>query len=354
MKSLSAHALRPLIIARKKTGGPASDLGESDPRFGGRVREHNPQFQSPAVRKYRSFRDRSTNGSNWPMSRNSPRVFGAKCASNAISFLVLGSTDREFIIDVGEDRDACVDPSRQAAAKLQPGGLTYQRHDVRPRINGVGLSPPIAPEIGPEIRLPYLTASSGNRPFGPEPDAPARPRRVAERDIAESVIIVPERNLLPQKLALRLDHEPRAELRPSEWIAAFQGGNEARAVGVKLGELGAGRSAIPSPLQHGVEIPARRPDMSPVATHRPGVEVQRSRAVEDIGRRRRIGDQAVHVSVHVAISAIEAGAVIVPAEQRSPQKIDAALEAAEIAAGTRIGEGLVVIVDRLPEEAAPD
>ena len=37
MKSLSAHALRSLIIAPKKTGGPASDLGESDPRFGGRV-----------------------------------------------------------------------------------------------------------------------------------------------------------------------------------------------------------------------------------------------------------------------------------------------------------------------------
>ena len=44
MKSLSAHALRSLIIARKKTGGPASDLGESDPRFGGRVREHNPSI----------------------------------------------------------------------------------------------------------------------------------------------------------------------------------------------------------------------------------------------------------------------------------------------------------------------
>ena len=44
MKSLSAHALRSLIIARRKTGGPASDLGESDPRFGGRVREHNPSI----------------------------------------------------------------------------------------------------------------------------------------------------------------------------------------------------------------------------------------------------------------------------------------------------------------------
>ena len=44
MKSLSVHALRSLIIARKKTGGPASDLGKSDPRFGGRVREHNPSI----------------------------------------------------------------------------------------------------------------------------------------------------------------------------------------------------------------------------------------------------------------------------------------------------------------------
>ena len=44
MKSLSAHVLRLLIIARKKTGGPASDLGESDPRFGGRVREHHPSI----------------------------------------------------------------------------------------------------------------------------------------------------------------------------------------------------------------------------------------------------------------------------------------------------------------------
>jgi hypothetical protein len=35
LKSLSAHALRSLILARKRTGGPASDLGESDPRFGG-------------------------------------------------------------------------------------------------------------------------------------------------------------------------------------------------------------------------------------------------------------------------------------------------------------------------------
>ena len=42
MNSLS-HALRSLIIARKKTGGPANDLGKSDP-LGGRVRERNPSI----------------------------------------------------------------------------------------------------------------------------------------------------------------------------------------------------------------------------------------------------------------------------------------------------------------------
>ena len=58
-----------------------------------------------------------------PGDFRSPSVSRAKCASNAVSFLVLGSADREFIIDIGDDRDVGVDPSRQAAAKLQPGDL---------------------------------------------------------------------------------------------------------------------------------------------------------------------------------------------------------------------------------------
>ena len=61
---------------------------------------------------------------------------------------------------------------------------------------------------------------------------------------------------------------------------------------------------------------------------------------EDIGGRRRIGDEAVHVGAHVAVSAIETGALIMTGDQRSAQKIDAALEAAHVAAGARIGEGL--------------
>jgi hypothetical protein len=64
MRSPSAHALRSLIIALKKTGGPASDLGESDPRLGGRVREHNPSIPVARVRRYRSFRCGTLKGSN--------------------------------------------------------------------------------------------------------------------------------------------------------------------------------------------------------------------------------------------------------------------------------------------------
>src|ERR1700722_15710737 len=126
----------------------------------------------------------------------SPRISCAKCASNAVS-LVVGRADREFVVDISEDIDVVVDSSRQAAAKPEHGRLIHERHAVRPGKDGVGLSSPIPPEIGPEIRLPNLTARSRNRPFGPEPDAPTRPRRVAEGDIAEPVIVVPEGHLLP-------------------------------------------------------------------------------------------------------------------------------------------------------------
>src|SRR4029077_4907189 len=70
--------------------------------------------------------------------------------------------------------------------------------------------------------------------------------------------------------------------------------------------------------------------------------------------RRRIGDEAGHVGIDFAKGAVEAGALIVAGDQRSAQKIDAELEAPQIAAGARIGEGAIVVVDRLGEEAAPD
>ena len=62
-------------------------------------------------------------GASAGVDPNSPRIFCAKCAPDATLFLALGRADREFIVDIGEDGDGCVDPSRQAAAKLQHGGL---------------------------------------------------------------------------------------------------------------------------------------------------------------------------------------------------------------------------------------
>jgi hypothetical protein len=80
MKSLSAHARCSEIIARKKTGGPASDLGESDPRFGGRVREHNPSIpvassaQTPVI---------APGCAEWVKSTRSTRSRGGSCTGEA-------------------------------------------------------------------------------------------------------------------------------------------------------------------------------------------------------------------------------------------------------------------------------
>jgi hypothetical protein len=44
---------------------------------------------------------------------NLPRVSGAKRASHAVSLVALGGTDREFIVDIGEERDpALIRPVR--------------------------------------------------------------------------------------------------------------------------------------------------------------------------------------------------------------------------------------------------
>jgi hypothetical protein len=74
---------------------------------------------------------------------------------------------------------------------------------------------------------------------------------------------------------------------------------------------------------------------------------------KDIGRRRRIGDEPINVVVRNPIGDIEARALVVAGHQRSTQKIDASLEAPEIAVGLRFGEGLVAVVDRSAEEAPP-
>src|SRR5215469_283706 len=127
----------------------------------------------------------------------SPSISDAKRASNAVSLVVVGVADGELIVGVGVDREFCVDPYRQAAAKLHHGGPTLQRRAAPPRKDGVGISLPIPPEIGPEIRLPDLTTRSHDRPFGPQPDPPARPLRVAERDFAKPVISIAEGDFLP-------------------------------------------------------------------------------------------------------------------------------------------------------------
>jgi hypothetical protein len=285
---------------------------------------------------------------------NSPRISCAKRAANAVSFLVPACADREFIVDIGEKRDGCVDPSHDAAAELKQRSARHKGDHVRPRIDRVGVRPPILPEIAPYIRLPHLTVRGHDCPFATQSKASVRPRRVAERDFPKAIVALPEADFLPGDLSLRLKHEAGPQLRKGEGNATLQRRDEARTVGVEPGELGGGRAAIAGPLQNRVEIPAAWPDVGPVCPSRPGVDVGRSCVGVDIRGRRRIGDEAVDVRAHIAIGAIEAYPFILACDQRAPQKVDAALEAAQIAAGMGISKGLIAVVDRLSEETAPE
>jgi hypothetical protein len=86
LKSLSAHALRSLIITRKKTGRPASDLGESDPRFGGRVREQSVNFsRSLCANTGHSSRTRRTGQFNPLLTFEIGPMNGRKAQESALT-----------------------------------------------------------------------------------------------------------------------------------------------------------------------------------------------------------------------------------------------------------------------------
>ena len=74
VKSLRAHALRSLIIARKKLVGPAGDLGKSDPRFGRRVRDPTAPC---AHRRLRRQGSSSKQGDRWSLCRHERPDCGA-------------------------------------------------------------------------------------------------------------------------------------------------------------------------------------------------------------------------------------------------------------------------------------
>ena len=66
-----------------------------------------------------------------------------------------------------------------------------------------------------------------------------------------------------------------------------------------------------------------------------------------------VGDQAVHVDVAVGKRHIDAGNIAMARQEATAPHIDAPLKAARPATGTRIGKGLIAIVDPLTEEAGP-
>jgi hypothetical protein len=56
----------------------------------------------------------------------------------------------------------------------------------------------------------------------------------------------------------------------------------------------------------------------------------------------------------VAIGEVETGGVAVARDQAAAPEIDAGLDPGDLAGGARVGKGLVVVVDLLAEQAAPD
>ena len=69
VKSLSAHALRSLIVARKKLVGQRVTLENQIRGFGGRVREYNPSIPVARCAQTPVIRRPLTNGSKRPKRR---------------------------------------------------------------------------------------------------------------------------------------------------------------------------------------------------------------------------------------------------------------------------------------------
>src|SRR5262249_34124933 len=103
-----------------------------------------------------------------------------------------------------------------------------------------------------------------------------------------------------------------------------------------------------------VDIPAGGAIMGPVAPERIGIEVQRAGVLQDVTGRRRVGDETIHVDIAVAVGEVDSCGIAVTRDQASAPDINAGLDADHLAAGARVGEGLVVVVDLLTEQTAPD
>ena len=105
VKSLSAHALRSLIIARKKLVGE-SDLGKSDPRFGGRV------WHPAASRAHSGLRQPGSEeqaGDRWPLCRHERPDCGANRVMTAVAAI---DADMRRMARASRPAAGCDDPRR--------------------------------------------------------------------------------------------------------------------------------------------------------------------------------------------------------------------------------------------------
>jgi hypothetical protein len=72
-----------------------------------------------------------------------------------------------------------------------------------------------------------------------------------------------------------------------------------------------------------------------------------------IGGSRRVGHESIHVEIAVAVREVHTGDVAMAGNEATAPYVDPCLYAEQLAAGPRIREGLVVVVDLLGEDTGP-
>src|SRR4051812_6018160 len=94
--------------------------------------------------------------------------------------------------------------------------------------------------------------------------------------------------------------------------------------------------------------------MRPVSAARPCIEIETAGVTEHVAGRCFVSDEAAHIDIGIGISDINASDIAMARYPFASPQIDTALKAEHLAGGARISERLVVVVDLLAQEPAPD
>src|SRR6516162_2359530 len=127
----------------------------------------------------------------------SPSITQAKVSLDAIAPAAVGAVESELITALRVEAPTVAEPGRETSSGFEQRRAFQQRHGINPK-QGRRLPAPVLPEVDAHIGLPHLPVPAENSPFAAHPDASGRARGRTERDIAQAVIAIVERYLLPE------------------------------------------------------------------------------------------------------------------------------------------------------------